>query len=140
AHPRDVVAFFEIAAGSRSDTNSRGDTNSQGDTAVSAVVAALAAGVAAALREMIAGGQASGEFRADFDPQAVATAIIAVVEAIPPRMARDPDFDVAGYGREIAGLFDAATRSAAPATRSAAAVTRSAVPATRSAHRKGSPE
>ena len=68
----------------------------------------------AALQELLAGGQASGEFRADFDPQAVATAILAVVDAVPPRMARDPDFDVARYGLQIAGLFDAATRRAAP--------------------------
>jgi hypothetical protein len=32
----------------------------------------------------------------------------------PPRMARDPAFDVARYGREVAGLLDAATRRAAP--------------------------
>jgi hypothetical protein len=39
---------------------------------------------------------------------------MAVLDAVPPRMARDPGFDVARYGREVAGLFDAATRRAAP--------------------------
>jgi len=100
-HRSEMMAFFEITVGSR------------GDPAVSAAVAALPAGVAAALQELLAAGQASGEFRADFDPQAVATAILAVVDAVPPRMARDPDFDVARYGLQIAGLFDA-TRRAAP--------------------------
>jgi hypothetical protein len=39
---------------------------------------------------------------------------MALIDAVPPRMARDPAFDVARYGREVAGLFDAATRCAAP--------------------------
>lgn len=39
---------------------------------------------------------------------------MAVVDAVPPRMARDPGFDVVRHGREVAGLFDAATRRAAP--------------------------
>ncbi|MGH3402699.1 MAG: TetR/AcrR family transcriptional regulator [Streptosporangiaceae bacterium] len=102
-HRTETVAFQEISAGSR------------GDAAVSAAVARLATDVAPAVRALFADGQASGEFREDFDPQAAATALIAVLDAVPPRMARDPDFDVAGYGREVAGLFDAATRRAAPA-------------------------
>lgn len=102
AYRTDTVAFYEITAGSR------------GDASVSPVVAELTSGVTAALQELLAGGQASGEFRADFDPQAVATALLAVTDAVAPRMARDPDFDVARYGREIAGLFDAATRPAQP--------------------------
>ena len=40
---------------------------------------------------------------------------MAIIDAVPPRMARDPDFDVARYGREVAGLFDAATRRPAEA-------------------------
>lgn len=100
AHRTEMVAFYEIGAGSR------------GDAAVSAAVTELSEGVAAALRDMLAAGQADGELRADFDPQAAAIAIMAVVDTIPPRMARDPDFDVARHGREVAGLFDAATRRA----------------------------
>src|ERR1700761_1898554 len=68
AYRTETVAFYEIAA------------NSRGDVAVTAVMADLATGVNAALTEMIAGGQASGEFRADFDPQAVATALLAVMD------------------------------------------------------------
>jgi AcrR family transcriptional regulator len=98
AHRTEAVAFHEIAAGSR------------GEPAVSAAVERLVTDVAPAVRALFADGQASGEFREDFDSQAAATAIMALIDAVPPRMARDPDFDVARYGREVAGLFDAATR------------------------------
>jgi BetI-type transcriptional repressor, C-terminal len=110
AHRTEMVAFHEIAAGSR------------GDAAVSAAVARLVTEVTPAIQALFADGQASGEFRPDFDPQAAATALMALVGAVPPRMARDPDFDLARYGREIAGLFDAATRRAVPpeGTRAAA--------------------
>jgi AcrR family transcriptional regulator len=102
AHRTEAVAFHEIAAASR------------GDAAVGAALARLVTDVTPAVRALFADGQASGEFRTDFDPQAAATAIMAVIDAVPPRMARDPDFDVARYGREVAGLFDAATRRPAP--------------------------
>jgi AcrR family transcriptional regulator len=102
AHRTEAVAFHEIAAGSR------------GDAALTAAVARLVTDVTPAVRALFADGQASGEFRADFDPQAATTAIMALIDAVPPRMARDPDFDVARYGREVAGLFDAATRRADP--------------------------
>jgi AcrR family transcriptional regulator len=102
AHRTEAVAFHEIAAGSR------------GDAAVSAAMKELTAGVAPAVQGLFADGQASGEFREDFDPESAATALLAIIDAVPPRMARDPDFDVARYGREVAGLFDAATRRPAP--------------------------
>jgi AcrR family transcriptional regulator len=102
AHRAEAVAFHEIVTGS------------QGDAAVSAAVARLATDVTPAVQALFADGQASGEFREDFDPQAATTALMAVIDAVPPRMARDPAFDVARYGREVAGLFDAATRHAAP--------------------------
>ena len=101
-HRTETVAFHEIAAGSR------------GDAAVSATMTELSASVAPAVQALFADGQASGEFREDFDPEAAATALLAIMDAVPPRMARDPDFDVARYGREVAGLFDAATRRPAP--------------------------
>ena len=102
AHRTETVAFHEIITGS------------QGDATVSAAVARLVTDVTPAVQTLFADGQASGEFREDFDPQAATTAIMAVLDAVPPRMARDPAFDVARYGREVAGLFDAATRRAAP--------------------------
>jgi len=102
AHRAETVAFHEIVTGS------------QGDAAVSAAVARLVTDVTPAVQALFADGQASGEFREDFDPQAAMTALMAVLDAVPPRMARDPGFDVVRYGREVAGLFDAATRRAAP--------------------------
>jgi AcrR family transcriptional regulator len=102
AHRTETVAFHEISAGS------------QNDPAVSAAVAGLARDVTPAVQELFTDGQASGEFREDFDPQAATTALMAILDAVPPRMARDPAFDVVHYGREVAGLFDAATRRAAP--------------------------
>jgi AcrR family transcriptional regulator len=102
AHRTEAVAFHEIAVGSR------------GDAAASAAVARLVTDVTPAVQALFSDGQASGEFREDFDPLAAATAIMAVIDAVPPRMARDPGFDVARYGREVAGLFDAATRRPAP--------------------------
>ena len=100
-HRTETVAFHEIITGS------------QGDAAVSAAVATLVTDVTPAVQALFADGQASGEFREDFDPQAATTALMAVIDAVPPRMARDPAFDVARYGREVASLFDAATRRAA---------------------------
>jgi hypothetical protein len=41
----------------------------------------------------------------------MAIAIRAAIDAVPPRLARDPGFDVGHYGRELANLFDAATWS-----------------------------
>jgi AcrR family transcriptional regulator len=101
AHRTEAVAFHEIAAGSR------------GEPAVRAAIERLVTDVTPAVRALFADGQASGEFRDDFDPRAATMAIMALIDAVPPQMARDPDFDVARYGREVAGLFDAATRRAA---------------------------
>jgi AcrR family transcriptional regulator len=101
AHRTETVAFHEIVAGS------------QDDPAVSAAVAGLVTDVTPAVQALFTAGQASGEFREDFDPQAATTALMAILDAVPPRMARDPAFDVVRYGREVAGLFDAATRRAA---------------------------
>jgi TetR/AcrR family transcriptional regulator, fatty acid metabolism regulator protein len=66
------------------------------------------AGVAA-LRQLLVHFQGTGEFRADFDPEVTALAIRAALDAVPPRLARDPGLDVGRYGRELADLFQAAT-------------------------------
>jgi AcrR family transcriptional regulator len=102
AHRTEAVAFHQIAAASR------------GEPGVSAAMTRLVTDVTPAVQALFDDGQASGEFREDFDPRAATTAIMALIDAVPPRMARDPDFDVARYGREVAGLFDAATRRPAP--------------------------
>jgi TetR/AcrR family transcriptional regulator, fatty acid metabolism regulator protein len=63
-----------------------------------------------ALRQILVYFQGTGEFRADFDPAVMAMTIRAALDAVPPRLARDPDLDLDRYGRELADLFDIATR------------------------------
>jgi hypothetical protein len=42
----------------------------------------------------------------------MAMAIRASLDAVPARLARDPELDTGRYGRELADLFQAATRPA----------------------------
>jgi TetR/AcrR family transcriptional regulator, fatty acid metabolism regulator protein len=67
------------------------------------------AGVAA-LRQILVHFQGTGEFRADFDPDVTAMAIRAALDAVPARLARNPDLDIGRYGRDLADLFQAAIR------------------------------
>jgi TetR/AcrR family transcriptional regulator, fatty acid metabolism regulator protein len=64
---------------------------------------------AAALQELLAHFQGTGEFRADFDPLVMALAIRATLDAVPTRLSRDPGLDLDHYGRELADLFQTAT-------------------------------
>ena len=66
--------------------------------------------VVTSLEQLLAHFQAAGDFRPDFDPQVMALAIRGAIDQAPPRLARYPDFDVDGYARELAALFDLATR------------------------------
>lgn len=66
---------------------------------------------AVALQELLAHFQHTGEFRADFDPLVMALAIRATLDAVPGRLARDPDLDLDHYGRELTDLFLNATQS-----------------------------
>jgi len=61
------------------------------------------------LAELITRFQAAGDFRADFDPNAMAIAIRAVIDAAPGRLA-DPAFDIDQYAREAVTIFHRATR------------------------------
>jgi TetR/AcrR family transcriptional regulator, fatty acid metabolism regulator protein len=65
---------------------------------------------AEALRQLLVYFQGTGELRADFDPAVMAMAIRATLDAVPARLARDPDLDLGHYGRELADLFHLATR------------------------------
>ncbi len=65
---------------------------------------------AEALRQLLIYFQGTGEFRADFDPAVMAMAIRSALDAVPARLARDPGLDLAHYGRELADLFQIATR------------------------------
>jgi AcrR family transcriptional regulator len=70
------------------------------------------------LAEQLTRFQAAGDLRTDFDPNAMAIAIRAVLDAAPGRLA-DPAFDIDRYAREVVTIFDRATcvtepRSPAP--------------------------
>ena len=56
------------------------------------------------LAELLTRFQAAGDLRADFDPNAMAIAIRAVIDAAPGRLA-DPAFDIDQYTREAATIF-----------------------------------
>lgn len=62
------------------------------------------------LAQLLTNAQQTGELRPDFDPMVLATAIRAAIDAVPRRLVSDPELDIAHYGRELAGLFDLATR------------------------------
>jgi hypothetical protein len=64
------------------------------------------------LEEELARLQAEGEFRSDFDPGVMAVAIRAAIDSVPQGLVRDPDLDIDHYAKEIATIFDLATRVA----------------------------
>jgi TetR/AcrR family fatty acid metabolism transcriptional regulator len=94
-----VIAIAEIARNAR-----RADGSSSFDRAT---LDAATAGLA----QLLADHQKTGEFRADFDPQVMAGAIRATIDAVPRALARDPSLDVAHHAGELATLFDLATRN-----------------------------
>jgi TetR/AcrR family fatty acid metabolism transcriptional regulator len=68
------------------------------------------AGVAA-LRGLLARFQDTGEFRSDFDPFVVATAIRAAIDNVAHQFASDSGLDVGHHARELADLFVRVTRA-----------------------------
>jgi AcrR family transcriptional regulator len=60
------------------------------------------------LAELLTRFQTAGDFRTDFDPNTMAIAIRAVIDAAPGRLA-DPAFDIDQYAREAVTIFDRAT-------------------------------
>jgi TetR/AcrR family transcriptional regulator, fatty acid metabolism regulator protein len=97
-----MVAAVEIARNARGADGRPLAGHPDPDTAV------------AELRELLAHFQDTGEFRA-FDPLAMAVAIRAAIDAALPRLARNPEFDLARYARELADLFELATGVSSPA-------------------------
>ena len=95
-HRNNVIAMIEIAR------SAEGRRIFYGDTDVVNAVGALEHG--------LSGFQTTGQFRPDFDPQVMAIAIRAAIEAASPRLALDPEFDIDNYSREIVTAFDLATR------------------------------
>jgi AcrR family transcriptional regulator len=98
-HRNHMAAIVEIA---RNSVTADGQSRFYGDTDVDAAVHAL--------EELLARCQAVGELRGDFDPHVMAVVIRAAIDAVPRRLAHDPDLDVDKYASEIATLFDLATR------------------------------
>ena len=93
-----MVAIFEIALNARAADGSRLYDVSVQDAGV------------AALEQLLAYFQGTGEFRAGFDPHVMAMAIRAAINTVPAQLARDPALDVAHHAREIADMFHIATR------------------------------
>ena len=93
-----MVAIFEIALNARAADGSRLYDVSVQDAGV------------AALEQLLAYFQGTGEFRAGFDPHVMAMVIRAAINAVPAQLARDPALDVAHHAREIADMFHIATR------------------------------
>ena len=60
------------------------------------------------LAELLERFQTAGDLRTDFDPNAMAIAIRAVIDAAPGRLP-DPAFDIDQYAREAVTIFDRAT-------------------------------
>ncbi len=105
AHRSHVIAIAEIARNAR-----RADGSSSFDPAILDTATAW-------LAQLLADYQKTGEFRADFDPMVMAGAIRAAIDAVPRALARDPTLDVEHHARELAALFDLATRNPKRRTR-----------------------
>ncbi len=93
-----MVAILEIALNARAADGSRLYDFSVQDAGV------------AALQQLLAYFQGTGEFRAGFDPHVMATAIRAAINAMPAQLARDPALHIGHHARELADLFHIATR------------------------------
>jgi len=55
-------------------------------------------------------GQKTGEFR-PFAPRPMAIALRGMIDAVPGKLMFNPDFDLAGYAKEMAEFFDRGTRA-----------------------------
>ncbi|WP_435603438.1 TetR/AcrR family transcriptional regulator [Streptomyces sp. bgisy130] len=98
AYPKHLAAIVEILA------NLRG-----GDPGMVAFLDTTEANLAVQV-EQLRTAQRTGEFR-DFDPWVMMRAIRAAIDDVVRRATHDPGLDVRAAGRELADLFDHATRS-----------------------------
>jgi len=95
-----MVAIVEIVLNARAADGSRLYDFSVQDEGV------------AALQQLLAYFQGTGEFRAGFDPHVMAMAIRAAINAVPAQLARDSALDIGHHAHELADLFHIATRPA----------------------------
>src|SRR5215468_4533191 len=93
-----MVAIVEIVLNARAADGSRLYDFSVQDEGV------------AALQQLLAHFQGTGEFRPGFDPHVMAMAIRAAINAVPAQLARNSALDIGHHAREIADMFDIATR------------------------------
>jgi AcrR family transcriptional regulator len=99
-HRNHMVAIVEIARGGLTID---GQQRFYGDADVDEAVKIL--------EQHLARFQSQGELRPDFDPRVMAVAIRAAIDAVPRRLAHDPDLDIDSYATEIATMFRLATRT-----------------------------
>jgi AcrR family transcriptional regulator len=97
-HPNDLIAVVEIARNRVSADGQHRFSSYDIDEAVRA------------LAHLLSGFQTAGQFRSDFDPRAMAIAIRGTIDAATGRLRFDPQFDIDSYTRQIANLFELATR------------------------------
>jgi len=98
-HPHHLRALVEVVVNLPRDTPERIEFLEQLDSILSFNA------------DYLRQGQAAGEF-GTFDPRVVVIAIQGAIDAIVLRKLREPDLDVERCGREMADLFDRATRPA----------------------------
>jgi AcrR family transcriptional regulator len=98
-HPNYMVTIVEIG---RNGLTADGERRFYGDSDIDDAVRIL--------EDLLGRFQDAGEFRQDFDPRVMAVTIRAAIDAAPPRLAHDPQLDIDTYAREIANLFERATR------------------------------
>src|SRR5215469_15897895 len=94
-----VVATVEIALNARAADGSRLYDSAYHEMSVAAV------------RELLAHFQGTGEFLDTFDPLVMAGAVRAAIDGVASLLARDPGFDAGHHARELANLF---VRAASP--------------------------
>ncbi|MBH1936394.1 TetR family transcriptional regulator [Streptomyces sp. AV19] len=95
--PRHLPAMVEVLSNIREDTPSMRE------------FAAAMEDMNHSLVERIRLAQEAGEFR-EFNPETLVHALRGSIDSLVQRAARDPRFDAAAHGRELAEFFERATR------------------------------
>ncbi|MBZ4319669.1 TetR/AcrR family transcriptional regulator [Streptomyces huiliensis] len=96
-HPKHLPAIVEVLTGTRGESSSAREFTAATDTMMNSLV------------EAVRRGQEAGEF-GEFDPVTMVYALRGAIDALVARATHDPDFDAAAHGRQLADLFDRATR------------------------------
>jgi AcrR family transcriptional regulator len=98
ANRKHMIALHEIASGFRDDGGMPRLDRRELEPAADALV------------ELLRHGQATGEFRL-FDTRVMAHAIRAAIDDLPARIAAHPDDDIDASAKELADIFDLATKA-----------------------------